>query len=251
MKKLQFSTALVVSFALVACTSMISEGVEDDGTISGKVVFPDPADATLPDGIFPTLENLAKIAPGSSRDDLFYLIGHPHFHEMNGAREWDYVMKFRQADDSVKVCQYKVIYDKNDKAQSFFWKPEDCLGNKVNFSADALFDFNRGSLSDIKAEGRGKLDALAKEIVENGNVAKLSVTGYTDHLGDSTHNLKLSQQRASSVGQYLVDKGVAAENITTKGAGESNPKVTCEEVGDHKKLVDCLAPNRRVEIETW
>ncbi|MDP3825856.1 MAG: OmpA family protein, partial [Polaromonas sp.] len=79
----------------------------------------------------------------------------------------------------------------------------------------------------------------------SGNV---TVTGYTDRLGSDAYNLKLSQQRAEAVRNYLTSKGVAANRLTAVGKGESNPVVTCN---DRKRtdLINCLAPNRRVEVE--
>lgn len=256
MKNIQRISWLIAILSLTACTSVISEGVEDDGTVSGKVIFPDVADATLANGIFPTIENITKIAPGMSRDDLFYLIGHPHFREINGAREWDYIFKFRQMDNTVNVCQYKVIFDNADLAQSFFWKPEACqqpnaTKQTLNLSTDVLFVFNRGGLGDITSEGKVPLDAFADKIIKNGNNTRIAISGYTDYLGSEAYNLQLSQLRAASIGQYLVNRGVTAKNILTNGFGEANPVVVCNNKSKRQALVKCLAPNRRVSIETW
>ncbi len=238
---------LAVVMAVTACTSTISK-INADGTPRGEVVFPDLADATQPEGIFPNLENLAKIDPGMSKKDLYYLIERPHFHEINGAKEWDYIMKFRQADRSVKTCQYKILFDKDNIARNFYWKPANCLDEKVNLSADALFPLNRGGIADIKPAGKKKLDALAKQIVAERNKPRLFVTGYTDYLGSESYNLRLSQQRAESVKQYLTNQGVKAENITAVGKGESDPVVTCGKKRG-AVLVQCLQPNRRVTVE--
>ncbi len=78
-------------------------------------------------GILASRENLRKIGRGVSKDDLYSLIGRPHFREMRGAREWDYVLKFRDAPGApVRVCQYKVIFDKDMTGQGFHWKPGNC-----------------------------------------------------------------------------------------------------------------------------
>lgn len=254
-----FGTILL---ALSACTSTISEGVQADGTVKGNVIFPKKETATLKGGTFPHVENINAIGAGMTRAQLFDLVGHPHFREMTGAREWDFIFNFRNADSSVKTCQYKVIFDKERLAQSFYWQPKNCAprgakkpvatarATKASILTDALFTFNHGGIGDIKPSGKVKLDKLAKTIIDNGNHTRLSVTGYTDRIGSDAYNLQLSQLRANAVAQYLVLKGVKTKLISTKGLGEINPVVTCNK-SNRKALIACLAPNRRVEVEAW
>ena len=52
---------------------------------------------------------------------------------------------------------------------------------------------------------------------------QLTITGNTDSLASDAYNLDLSRQRAESVKEYLVSKGVDPSKLVTKGAGESNP----------------------------
>ena len=73
--------------------------------------------------------------------------------------------------------------------------------------------------------------------------ANLEVIGYSDSTGSEELNKKLSLARAKSVKKYLVDSGVAADRITTKGEGIANP------VGDNK-TAEGRALNRRVEIRS-
>lgn len=248
MKQLKYIGLLTAAMALTACTSVVSDFVNRDGTPRGDVTFPDMDDATQPEGIFPNLENLAKIDSGVTKRDLYSLIERPHFHEINGAKEWDYIMKFRQPDRSVKICQYKVLFDHDNIARSFFWKPADCLNQKIDLNADALFPFDRGGVADIKPAGKHKLDALVQQVVAENNKPRLHVVGYTDYLGNDQYNLKLSQQRANSVRQYLINQGVKSVNITAAGMGEADPVVTCKKKS-RTALIQCLAPNRRVSID--
>ncbi len=77
------------------------------------------------------------------------------------------------------------------------------------------------------------------------------VLGYTDRIGSEAYNQQLSEKRAQSVVDYLVAKGIPAGKISARGMGESNPVTgnTCDNVKARAALIDCLAPDRRVEIE--
>ncbi len=250
-----FGASLLAATVLVGgCTSTVSKGWNKEGNAT-EIIFPDMDKAVRPEGIFPNLENLHNIRAGLTKDELYYMLRVPHFREINGAKEWDYIMKFRQNDGSVKVCQYKILFDSKNIARNFYWKPANCLQKpapapvrKLNLSADALFPFNRGGLADIKPAGKRQMNELAAEVVNAGNTARLRVIGHTDHLGSDSYNMRLSQQRAYSVKQYLVNQGVAARNITAEGRGETEPVVHCSR-GQHSDMVECLAPNRRVSIE--
>lgn len=120
--------------AMTGCmgTRYLSQGITDEGQVQQQdIVFPALDSAMEKEGIFPNSENLSKVKPGISKDQLYQLLGNPHFKEGNYAREWDYIMKFYTADESVKVCQYKVIFDKNYRGQQFYWQPADCPPNTV------------------------------------------------------------------------------------------------------------------------
>ena len=79
--------------------------------------------------------------------------------------------------------------------------------------------------------------------------------GHTDRIGSDAYNQKLSERRAAAVKTYLVSKGVEANRVYTEGKGKKQPvtgtscKNLGKESGKNKKLVDCLQPDRRVEIE--
>ncbi|PIE68818.1 MAG: cell envelope protein SmpA [Deltaproteobacteria bacterium] len=126
MKSIQYIVMVVLFLALSACTSMVSKNISDDG-IPEEVVFPDKADAWNEEGIFPNVGSLHSIGPGVGKQTIYQLIGVPHFSERIGAREWDYIFNFRNNEDqSVTQCQYKIIFDVDRLAQSFYWLPRDC-----------------------------------------------------------------------------------------------------------------------------
>lgn len=114
--------------ALQGCSLYVSKGISDDGRAE-EVVFPEiPKSAWLKEGTFPNLDNLRQVKPGVSKDQLYGLLGQPHFAEgMGPVREWDYVFNFRQGNGSdYQTCQYKVIFDKDYRGQSFYWLPQSC-----------------------------------------------------------------------------------------------------------------------------
>ena len=79
-------------------------------------------------------------------------------------------------------------------------------------------------------------------------IENVTITGHTDRIGSQQYNQKLSEKRAGAVAAYLRSRGVAAD-IKTIGAGETQPIETCNTVRGRKQLIDCLAPNRRVDID--
>ena len=109
---------------------------------------------------------------------------------------------------------------------------------KVSFSADALFDFDKAIL---KPEGKGKLDDLASKL-QGINLEVVIAVGHTDSIGTDAYNQKLSIRRAEAVKAYMQTKGIEASRIYTEGKGESQP------VADNKTAAG-RAKNRRVEIE--
>jgi len=68
------------------------------------------------------------------------------------------------------------------------------------------------------------------------------VEGHTDSLGAAASNQSLSERRAESVGQYLIDRGVAADRVIPVGFGETEPVAT-NDTDDGRRL------NRRIEFE--
>ncbi|WP_234086278.1 OmpA family protein [Azonexus sp. R2A61] len=120
-------------------------------------------------------------------------------------------------------------------------------GEKITVAADALFDFNKAVL---RPEGKAKLD----ELVSKANAIKLEVilaVGHTDRIGGAAYNQKLSEKRAAAVKEYLVAKGIEANRVYTEGKGKTQPVTgdKCKGNVKTKALIDCLQPDRRVDIE--
>ncbi len=113
---------------------------------------------------------------------------------------------------------------------------ETARGLIVNMS-DVLFDFNKYTL---KPEARERLAKVSGILLAYPNL-KLQVEGYTDNIGSDQYNQKLSQERADSVRDFLVQQSVPDSNITAQGYGESHP------VADNSTSSG-RAQNRRVQL---
>ena len=115
---------------------------------------------------------------------------------------------------------------------------------KFTLQAVELFEFD----SERLRMPQPKLDELAAAMKRDPSASSVTVIGHTDRLGSDTYNSALSQRRAESVKQYLVEKGVHPDRVQAVGKGESEPVIICTE-RKRSALIDCLAPNRRVEVE--
>lgn len=106
----------------------------------------------------------------------------------------------------------------------------------IDLNANALF----ASASATLASG-DELRQVANVIARDGGDGGVRVVGHTDSRGSDTYNLKLSEQRAQAVADYLVSQGVARQRIRTEGMGERMP------IADNNTAVG-RAANRRVEL---
>jgi outer membrane protein OmpA-like peptidoglycan-associated protein len=103
--------------------------------------------------------------------------------------------------------------------------------------ADVLFETNRYALSQ---DAQLKLAKLSG-IIQAHPGLNLAIEGYTDTTGTPDYNLKLSQQRADAVRDFLISQGMSADTITSKGLGQADP-VADNATAAGRKM------NRRVEI---
>lgn len=118
---------------------------------------------------------------------------------------------------------------------------------KMTLRADSLFRFDGANHSAMLPAGKVELEALAVHLKTVPVASKLKITGYTDRLGGTAYNRRLSLQRARTVEQYLRAHGVTLQTHV-QGRGSENQKVDCRQI-QRDELVQCLAPNRRVELE--
>lgn len=107
----------------------------------------------------------------------------------------------------------------------------------VRLKNDVLFDFDSAAL---RASSRETLQDLAQNLRAYPE-SLIDVEGHTDSTGSEQYNQRLSERRAASVADYLIEQGVPASSITVWGFGEMRPRST-NVSAEGRQL------NRRVEI---
>ena len=118
----------------------------------------------------------------------------------------------------------------------------------ITLSADALFDFDKSTLTRYS---RARLDKLVRDIKQVKSLEEVILVGHTDRLrtdGKHKRNQILSEKRAQRIKQYLVKKGISVKKIHASGVGSKQPLVKCSTKKRKAKQIVCLKPNRRVEI---
>jgi len=106
---------------------------------------------------------------------------------------------------NVDLTLEKIVYDKEINLDNIY------------------YDYNKW---DIRKDAEPTLDALL-ELLELNTDIKMQIAAHTDCRGELDFNENLSGKRALSVVNYLVDKGISATRLSSKGYGEGEPAVTC------------------------
>src|SRR5580698_5444804 len=113
---------------------------------------------------------------------------------------------------------------------------DDARGMVITLQGELLFKTGQW---DLKPAALAKLDEIAQAL--KGDEQTIDVVGYTDNVGVRANNMDLSQKRASSVRDYLAEKGVPQDLIRAEGRGPDDPAAD-------NGSVEGRATNRRVEI---
>lgn len=244
-KSVKAFTLAAITLALTACGNL--SDVSKEGTTDNPV-FPKIEKSVFNHdgsqfGSWVNWDNVRQIEKGMNKDQLYNLIGRPHFAEgLYGVHEWDYVFNYRE-NGVHKICQYKVLFDNNMNVNQQWWLPNGCGGlAPYQLNADTLFDFDKATLT---AEGKKVIGNLAAELKAN-NAQNIHAVGYTDRLGSAEYNIDLSQRRANAVKAELIENGVKAP-ITTDGRGKADQVKACDGMSGQAEK-DCLRPNRRVIV---
>jgi len=103
---------------------------------------------------------------------------------------------------------------------------------------NVFFDYNKAT---ITPQSEVELERVVR-ILKLNPTLKIRISGHTDSDGSDEYNLKLSQQRAQSVVDYLIAKGINKERLVATGYGETRP-IAPNDTPENKQL------NRRTEFE--
>lgn len=137
-----------------------------------------------------------------------------------------------RAQAATEALRAQLLKQLNDVLQT----TDTSRGLVVNM-ADVLFETGKYNLS---TDAQLKLAKLSG-IIQAHPGLNLAIEGYTDTTGSADFNMKLSQQRADTVRQFLISQGLTPDTITSQGFGEANPIADNGTAAGRKQ-------NRRVEI---
>ena len=108
-----------------------------------------------------------------------------------------------------------------------------------------FFGFDHASLSEVE---KAKIRKVA-QIVKENKIDAVKIVGFTDKIGSAEYNNELSLRRANAVKAYLGTLvTLKSSKVEMRALGKTHPIKECPNM-ERSKLIECLAPNRRVEIE--
>jgi outer membrane protein OmpA-like peptidoglycan-associated protein len=130
----------------------------------------------------------------------------------------------------------KELKEYNELTKDLFLLPIE-KGEAIRLN-NIFFEFNK---ADLKSESFNEIDRLYKILADNPEM-KIEISGHTDDKGSDVYNRDLSDKRAKSVLNYLVNKGIDNGRLTSVGFGEAQPVI--ENINDENRAI-----NRRVEFK--
>jgi len=123
------------------------------------------------------------------------------------------------------------------------------VGSQIVVLKSIEFEFDKAI---IKPEGKTAIDAFARDL-RGVSFDVINVTGHTDRIGTDAYNMKLSTRRAEAVRTYLIESAqIPAAKIAASGKDGADPVTKpgeCKGKSKTPKLIACLQPDRRVDIE--
>ena len=98
--------------------------------------------------------------------------------------------------------------------------------HKPQVVENIFYDFDK---ADLRPESQTALDELVTVLNDNPNVT-IEMASHTDRKGTDEYNMRLSERRAQSVIDYLVEKGISRDRLQPHGYGESRPKTVTKRI---------------------
>ena len=155
------------------------------------------------------------------------------------------------ATQKVIVPAVTIAYDIDTDKDGVYDRLDECADSSSAFSVDetgcSIIELKFGGVNfepqsfELTPQSKEMLDEVVVTINASPELQKIEVSAHTDNKGSEKYNLKLSEQRAETVKQYLIEKGVRENRLVAKGYGESEP------IADNK-TDEGRAKNRRVEL---
>lgn len=175
----------------------------------------------------------------------------PHADKLSAYERWEVIHYVRSLQATEKKQEYKPIEggatapaQEVSLEESFSQLLEKAAEEGADASElkieldNVLYSVGKAAL---KSESFATLDVLVALLTSNADV-KIEIDGHTDNTGDAAKNLKLSEDRAHAVYDYLVGHGIAAERLAYKGYGDTQP-VASNDTEEGKAM------NRRTEVK--